>query len=60
MAHILMLTYLEMEKLAETMTYRLAGYNIFEQEFQELMIKDFSENKKKRSMTYKNTFMPYE
>ena len=41
MLHILMLTYLNMEKINEILVYRLAGYNIMENEFQKLMTEDF-------------------
>lgn len=39
--HVLFLTYMNVEKLNEIMLNRLAGYNLFEREFQDLMVKDF-------------------
>ena len=45
--HIIFMNYMSIEKINEILLNRLAGYNIFEQEFQDLMTKDFADFQKR-------------
>lgn len=44
--HLVFQNYMNIEKINEVLLNRLAGYNIFEQEFQDMMTKDFNKQRK--------------